>query len=797
MINHLRAACRHFAREKGFTTIMISGLALALAACIFIGLFVVDELGYDRYNTKAGRIFRIASDLHINGGSENEVATPSPMAATLVRDFPAIENAVRIRSYRKDVAVHIGDKIFPQSGAVLADSSLFSIFTLPLLTGDPRTALLSPNAIVLSATAAKRYFNSTDVVGRSLRLDEDTSLYVVTGVIGDMPAQSHFHFSLIRSMHQTRQEWINFYSATYVLTRPGIATADIDRMLEQIVTKYVYPQVYKQLHNTVADLQRKGDYFRYYSIPLTRIHLYSNLGQEFEANGNIRYVLVFTIVAILILLVAIINFVNLTTARSLRRLKTVGVKKILGSGRRRLIGQFVTESLLLSAIAMVIAILLVVILLPEFNQLAGKSFTRGAILSSWAIPALLPATALVGLCAGAWPAWILSRIDPLKILRGQLTAGTRPGGLRTALLVFQFSVAIVLIISTATVESQLSYIRHRDLGYNRRQVMTVKTSSLGDQAWTFANETKTLPGVISATVSGFLPNQKVVLRGFLKRPDASLTSTVLLGDWQVGADYLPTLDMRLVAGRNFSPQLPTDSGCVLINETAASFLGYTQPLKDRLYTLGDSIGFPIIGVVKDFNTGSLHNPIDPVVFRLARDGSAVTFRLSPETMTGTIKLIRKKYTAAANGHPFLYSFLDEDFDRLYVADQRTARLFTVFSLLALIIAGLGMFGLVTSATEQRTRELGIRRVLGARLIHLAGLLLKDYGLALSLAIAIALPAGAWTTHNWLQGFAYRTGLHPWIFIAAPFCALTLAVTIVGIKAFRATSVNLSAALRVE
>ena len=778
--------------------LQIIGLALGLATSIFIGLFVADELGYDRYNTNADRIFRIVADFHVNGNSLNDVVTPPAMAAALVKDFPAIENAVRIRSYKRDITVHVDNQVFSQPGAVRADSSLFAVFTLPMIAGNPRTALAAPNTVVLSAATAKRYFNTTGVIGRTLRIDDDTVPCKITGVIRDMPAQSHFHFQLIRSHYRTRQEWINFFSPTYILVRPGTTTAEIDRMLEQTVRKYVYPQVSKQMHNTVADLQQKGDYFRFYSMPLTRIHLHSNLGQEFEPNGDIRYVVLFTTVGALILIVAIINFVLLSTARNLRRLKAVGIRKILGSGRRRLIVQFLKESTGLAAIAMAIAIGLVVLLLPIFNQFAGKSFARSSLLTPWTIPAVILTTALVGFIAGGAPAWTLSRVDPLMILRNQPAAGIHKGTLRTILLIFQFGVAMVLIIGTGVIHSQLSYVRHRNLGYTREQVMNIKdTRSLGDQVWSFANETRKLPGVINATVSGSRPDKKVVYRGFLKFPDGSLTSTVLLEDWQVDADYLPTLDMRLAAGRNFSPQLPTDSGCILINETAARYLGYAHPLQERLYSFRGSIGYRIIGVVKDFNTGSLHDPIEPVVFRLARDGSAVSYRLSTQNIAGTLQLIRKKYEALANGYPFIFSFLDEDFNRLYAADQRTGSLFTVFSILALVIAGIGMFGLVTSATEQRTRELGIRRVLGARTIHLAGLLLKDYGLAIALAITIALPAGAWTMHNWLQGFAYRTGLHPAIFIAAPLCALTLAITIVAIKAVKATSESLTETLRVE
>ncbi|MDO6435614.1 ABC transporter permease [Flavitalea sp. BT771] len=799
MANHLRTAWRHLKREKGFTAMTVFGLALGLTACIFITLFVVNELAYDRYNANADRIFRIASDLHINGGSINDVATPPAMAAALIRDFPSVANAVRIRAVQKNVAVHVGGKVFSEPGVMLADASLFSVFTLPMMDGDPRTVLSAPNAVVLSATLAKRYFNTTEAVGQTLRFDQDTAVYVVTGVIRDMPAASHIHFQLIRSLQQKKEEWINLFAATYVLVRPGIRAADIDGMLAQTVEKYVDPQIHEQLHNSAADLRRNGDHFRYYCMPLTRIHLYSNLGHEFEPNGSIQYVVLLMVVAVLILVVACINFVNLSIARSLRRLREIGVKKVLGSGRRRLVAQFLVESVCMAGIAMGVAVFLVVILLPFFDQLAGKSFTASILLSPWMVPAFLLATGLVGLVSGAYPALALSRIAPLHILRGHTTLGSRTTILRTVLLVFQFSVAMVLMIGTGVIYSQLSYIRRHDLGYTRQQVVTIKdTRTLGDQVWTFANEAKNLPGVVSATVSGSLPHQKVVYRGFFKDRSASVTSTALLGDWQIDADYLRTLDMKLVIGRNFSPQLPTDSACALINETAARVLGYAWPLGEKIYTGTDSAsGFRIIGVVKDFNTGSLRDPIDPVVFRLGRDGSAVTFRLSHLNMTGTLKAIRSRYEEVANGHPFIYSFLDEDFHRLYEADQRTGSLFTLFSGLAIIIAGLGMFGLVSAATEQRTKELGIRRILGARAADLALLLLKDYVPAIGLAIAIALPVGAWVSHSWLQGFAYRTQLQPWILVAAPLSAVGIAVLIVGMKASRAAWLNVTDALRME
>ncbi|HXB07016.1 MAG TPA: ABC transporter permease [Puia sp.] len=801
--NYWRAAWRRLRLEKGFAAINIFGLALGLATCILITLFVADELGYDRFHTNSSRIFRIASDIHINGGTINSIFTPASMAAALSKDYPAVQAAVRLRAPngvpRVDLLVHISNKTFAESGSVLADSTFFTVFTFPMITGDPHTALASPNSLVLSATAAKRYFNSTDVLGRTLLLDDDTTLYTVSGVIRDMPGQSHFHFQLIRPMRSRRQDWINLYSATYILVRPGITRADIDRMLAQTVDKYVHPQIKAQLHTSAADMARNGDFFRYYSMPLTQIHLYSNLGGEFEPNGNMGNIRLFMVVALLVLLVACVNFTNLSTARSARRSREIGVRKVLGSGRRQLISQFLTESLLMSFIAMVLALLLILLLLPWFNRLTGKELHASFLLSGWTLAILFSGTVAVGLLSGAYPAFYLSGFQPVKVLYGRLAIGFRAGWLRTVLLVFQFSVAMVLIIGTAVIYSQLYFIRHKQLGYTREQVLTVKdTRFLDRQTQTFADEARRLPGVLNATVSGSRPDQKPAFRGFFKDQTATMKSTVLLEDWSIDPDYLPTLKMQVIAGRNFSSRMPTDSGCVLINETAARTLGYANPIGETVYTGPDPLtGYRIIGLVKDFNTGSLSDPIDPIVFRLAPDINAVSFRIAPDNITATLAGIRRVYESMAKGHPFVYSFLDDDFNRLYQADQRTGNLFTTFSILAIFIAGIGMFGLVTAATEQRTKELGIRRVLGARVIHLILLLSKDYGWAILLAVLIAVPAGAWAMHAWLQGFAYRTNLHPWIFIAAPLAAISIAMLIVSIKASQAAWANLTAALRVD
>lgn len=794
----LRDAWRHLRGDSSFIVISISGLALGLTACIFISLFIANELSYDRFNVNADRIYRIASDIHINGGTTNNIVTPSPMAAALGRDFPAVETAVRIRALREGVIVHVGNKEFAEQGAVLADPTIFGVFTLPMVAGNPKSALSSPNSLVVSEEAARQYFHSTDVLGQALRLDNDTAVYVVTGVIRDMPAESHFHFRLIKPMIQRRQDWINLYASTYILVRPGVTTADVDRMLAETVDKYVDPQIQKDLHSSAADLKRNGDYFRYYAMPLTHIHLYSNLGLEFEPNGSIEYVVLFTVVALLIIGMANVNFINLSVARGMRRLREMGVRKVLGSNRRQLVQQFLVESVLVTLIAMGLAIGLVLLLLPVFNQLTGKAFSASLVLSPKVIGSCLLVTLGVAILAGIYPALQLSGVQPLNILRGYTGLGFRKEASRTALLIFEFSVAMILIIGTIVIHSQLSYIRHRDLGYTREQVMTIKgTRSMDGQVWAFVDAVRQLPGVTSVSVSGNLPQQKVVYRGFFKDRTQTETSTVLLGDFHIDDQYLPTLGMKLTMGRNFSSQLPTDSRCVLINETAARALGYVHPMGRQLYTYGDSAGLRIIGVVRDFNTGSLHNPIDPVVFELRRDGGGIIIRLSLGDVRGTLRDIERQFRAIANGFPFDYTFLDDDFNRLYRADQRTGDLFSIFSGLAIVIAAIGMFGLVAAAAEQRTKEMGIRRVLGVGVIDILLLFFKSYAFALCIAVLLALPVGALVMKRWLEGFAYRTSLQAWMFLFAPFCAFVLVLLIVGAKAWRATRVTPARTLRAE
>ncbi len=571
-----------------------------------------------------------------------------------------------------------------------------------------------------------------------------------------------------------------------------------------IVTKFVEPQIQRLENGNLDDMKKHGDYFREYCIPLTRVHLYSNVSREFETNGSIQTVTVFMVIAVFILLIACTNFMNLSTARSADRSKEVGVRKVLGSSRRDLIAGFLMESVLTSVMAMLLAVLIVALLLPYFNQLSGKDFHIDALGKKWVLISFLLGPLAIGLLAGSYPAFYLSAFKPIQVLKGRLAMGFKSGWFRNGLVVFQFVIAIALIIGTLVIDSQLRYIRNRDLGFNRDQVLIVNnTNHLANQANIFREEAEKLPGITGSTMTGSLPSR--VHGGFItyyKDVTAKTDEAFLLQRWFIDAQYIPVLGMKMIGGRNFSPTMQTDSSGVLINETAAHLLGYadTDAVNKPVYRGSNpEDAFHIIGVVKDFNGESLHEQIEPIVFQLAEDRHDISFRIHTGNIPGLIAALKNRYQSLdkSSGEPFDYSFMDDDFNKLYQSDQRTGSLFISFALFAIFIACLGLFGLVTYAAEQRTKEIGIRKVLGATAGHIVGLLSADFLKLVILAAVIACPIAWWGMHKWLQDFAYRTVIGWWIFLLAGSLAVLITVITVSFRAIKAAMANPIDSLRTE
>jgi putative ABC transport system permease protein len=809
--SHLLTAVRNLSRNKGFSIINIVGLGVGLATCLLIFLYVLDELSYDRYNKRAASIYRVDADIRFGGLQFVQASAPDPMGPTLKQLYPQVEQYVRFRRLDGRFLVRRRAENFQENRVQYADSTLFKVFSLPLLQGDPATALVEPHSIVVNETVARRYFNTTDVLGKSL-LVNDTAYYKITGVIRDMPTQSHFVEDIFVSMSTNPESrggaWVMNNFNTYVLLRPGSSPAAFSTRFEDVVDKYVIPQAVQFLGAPKEAFKKDGNHVNYSLTPLTSIHLHSNKVQELGANSDVTYVYIFSAAALLILIIACVNFMNLSTACAARRAKEVGVRKALGSRRGNLIRQFLVESVLVSLIALALALSLVAACLPYFNVLSGKVFTLPMVFRPALLAMLLGLTLLVGLLAGAYPAFYLSAFVPIRVLKGSLATAFKTGWLRSAMVVFQFSISIFLIVGTAVIYDQLQYIRHKDIGYDRDQVLVLQnTDALGARAAAFRAELMRLDGVRDATMTAFLPTNSRQNEAPLFQ-DATLNpkSAISLQIWNVDEHYVPTLGMTMVKGRNFSAQFPTDSLGVVVNEAAAKMLGQTNPVDKKLYipmnfAAGNApsniLAFHVLGVVKDFNFNSLRQQVTPLAFFFGSSPENTAIRVHTTDIPALIKRIKAVWSAMEPSQPFNYSFMDNDFDHLYRAEQRIGSLFVDFAILSIFVACLGLFGLATYAAEQRSKEIGIRKVLGATSSRIAILLSSDFLRLVALSILITFPLAWWAMHRWLEGFAYRVQVGWWIFAASGVLALLIALGAVSIQTIKAAFGNPVRSLRSE
>ncbi len=811
--NYLKVALRNLWKSRGFSAINIIGLATGLGVCLLIVLYVVDERSYDRFNEKADRIYRLDADLFFNNTLFSAAVSPRPMGPAMVKDYPDIETMTRING-GGDIMVKKGNNFIQDHHLIWADSTFFRVFTVSMIQGDPNTALNEPGSIVITESVARRYFDGTNVVGKTIELENKT-LCKVTGVIREMPRQSHFHPNFIRTMRDNQDQngpqadWLSNNYQTYVLVRPGVSEAVLQSHVDQAVATYVGRQLQDMLHVSMKDMEKTGAHFRYHAMPLLDIHLHSNKSAEFEVNGNISYVYVFSFIAILILVIACVNFMNLSTARSANRAKEVGIRKVAGSTRGDLITQFLTESVLLSFFSLVLALGLALLLLPMFNTLSGKDMHAGMLFSGTFLPLLVLLVALVGVLAGSYPAFYLSSFQPIQVLKGKISSGLKGGKLRSILVVTQFCISIGLIIGTIVIYRQLNFIRTREVGFNRDQVLVIHNAyAAGDPVKNYRKDLLTLSGVADATLSGDIPTSgsSFSQNGWSRMPSFDSKDLVVLTNLFVDDHYIPTLGMKMAAGRSFDPQsFPTDSLGIIINESAVQLMGFKHPLDEKLYRPNgvDSSGkftvaaYHIIGVVKDFNYSTVHNKILPLIMQLSDNRGSLAVRVKGGHIPDVVKQIEAKWQHMAEGVPFSYTFMDADFNKLYQAEQQTGQVFITFAVFAILIASLGLFGLVTYAAEQRTKEIGIRKVLGANVGGIVALLSKDFVKLVLIASLIAFPISWWAMNQWLQSFAYRVGISWWIFAVAGLAAVLIALVTVSLQTIRAALANPIRSLRSE
>jgi putative ABC transport system permease protein len=805
--SYFKIAFRSLWKNKGYSAINIFGLATGLATCLLIMLYVMDELSYDKYNEKADRIYRVDGDIQFGGNHFVLAVAQDPMGPTLKKDYPAVEQYTRFRGYG-GFLVKKGNENLREDRVIYADSTLFDVFTLPVISGDIKTALVDPKSIVITEKIARKYFNTTDVVGQRLIMD-DTSNYKITAVIKNLPAQSHFDFDFFVSMssiEESRQNnWISSNFNTYIVLKKGSDPKTLEAQFPAMLEKYVGPQVKQMMNITMEDFKKSGNWDRYSLTPLLKIHLHSNKTAELGANGSMLYMYIFSSIAILILLIACINFMNLSTARSAGRAKEVGVRKVLGSMRSNLIKQFLTESILISFIALLLALLFAILLLPYFNELAGKEMSIGLFTRPWLLPALLVLVMIVGFLAGSYPAFFLSAFQPIEVLKGKLSGGFKNSWLRSGLVIFQFWISIILLISTGIIYRQLNYIRNKDLGFKREQVLVMQnTNALGSQARAFKTELLKIPGIRNVTMTGYLPTSTWRSDNPLF-PDAVPDQKKALSAqvWNIDENYIPTLGMQMIKGRNFSEQFPTDSSGIILNEAAVNLLGFKEPINKPLYFMDgftDSknlVKLHIIGIVKNFNFNSLREQVTPLALLYKNQPGGIAIRMDTKNNNELVQEIENKWKAMAPGQPFSFSFMDDDFNHLYYSEQRTGKLFISFAVLAIFIACLGLYGLVTYAAEQRTKEIGIRKVLGASVGNIVGMLSRDFLKLIAISAVVAFPLAGWMMSKWLQDFAYRINMGWMIFVVAGLVALVIAFATICFQAIKAALANPVKSLRTE
>jgi putative ABC transport system permease protein len=796
--SYLRVAWRNLQKNKVYSGINIVGLAIGLSIFWLMALYIADELSYDRASVNADRIYRVTHSGTTSGGSFKLAITPALFGPALQKDYPEIEAAARIVADGKETLIY-GDQKIDIPDMLLADSSVLTVFQFPFLYGDPVNALSMPNSIVLTRTLATKLFgHAEDALNKSVTIEHGGPA-LVTGITEDQPDNSHLHFSALLSLPPPPTDNIqNSYLYTYILLRKNADAHRLEARLPQFVNRY--------LKTTLG----KGTEYRMDLQPVTSIHLHSNLDYEISRNGDIHYIWLFAAVALLVLGIALINYINLATARSSIRMKEIGVRKVIGSGRLQLMVMFLTESVLLALLAATIAAFLVYALLPAFNQLSGKSLRIDAYGMTPTLSLLVGLAILIGLAGGLYPALFLSGFRTIPSLKGQQGNQANTVLFRKSLVTFQFVVTIFMIAGSSIIYLQLHYMQNKNLGFNKDQVLTFHLPNPAVRQHIEDLKTQLLqdPSVVAAAAAGNpIGNNDIgnYMPVHFEHDGAINTEGKQIQSLYVDADFLSTMQLSLAAGRNFSPDQPTDQyGSVLINETMVKELGWSDAIGKRLQLpIGPDgkIGMAtVIGVTKDFNFYSLQHKIQPLVLEMPpvlKEEDNVYVRVNPAHVQQALQHIAAVYHRFDPAAPLKYDFLDENFSRQYAAERKQGTLLLIFTTLAIIIACLGLFGLVTFSIGQRTREIGIRKVLGASVSGIVLLVSKDLIKPVVLSILISTPLAWYAMHQWLQSFAYRVGISIWIFLAAGGVAVLIAILTVGGRASVAARANPIKSLRTE
>ncbi len=802
--SYLKTGIRNLLKYKFYSFINIFGLSIGIAGSLLIILYVSNELSYDKFNKDYERIYRVGVEGKLRGEPINMAVSCAPMAKALLNDFPEVEQTTRI-TRMGDWLVGSGDRKFNEENFLFADSTFFDIFSFNLIQGDPKKALSRPKTMVLTQTAAKKYFGNEDPMGKTLRVENDSTFFEVTGIMEDVPVNSHFHFIMLGSTisypnQSNNPVWVsnNFYN--YVKLKEGTNAKDFEGKLKTLITKYIGPQIKQFLNISMEDFEKGGNSYGFFIQPLADIHLKSKLQYELEPNGNRLYVYIFSIVAILILLIACINFMNLATARSATRAKEVGLRKVVGSDKRRLIAQFLTESILVSFIALLLSLLIVEVTLPSFNNLLDIKLSMGYFSNWFIVPALIGFVLFVGLISGSYPSFFLASFNPISVLKGKIKAGAKSSGLRSALVVSQFTVSMIILLATTVVYLQLRYMQNYNLGFVKDNKIVIKRSDgLKKNMDIFKQEAAKIPGVISIANANAIPGRNFSLNAFLLEGDANIGTSYTIQQGFVSPGFEKTLGLELVEGRFLDSTIPTDSNAVVVSQSAAKALELEKPLQHRLMNPGQPPQYwQIVGVVKDFHIESLRSNIAPVALTFMKGNfeGIVIARIEPGNEQAAINGMREIWSRFSE-FPFEYYFLDDSLNRLYKSETRTGIILISFSILAIIISCLGLLGMVSFTTSLRTKEIAIRKTLGAEEKSIIAILSSETIKLIIISTVVAWAISWFALNKWLQSFAYHAKINPILFFVVPLIITVIALVTISIEVYKATKRNPADVLKYE
>lgn len=807
--NYLKTAFRNLWRKKGYTLINILGLSIGIACCLLILMHIRDELSYDDYHEKADQVYRMALERIYPDHITNYAIIPAGFADVVKQDIPEVEDVVRLRTAFGAVIVEYEDNLYEEYRVMFADSGFFKMFSIPLLEGDPEKALAEPNKAVLTQASAKKYFGTEDPIGKVL-----TSQFgdlVVSGVCEDVPENTHFEFDLLISFVTqgfliNQPEYMSFSSNTYLLLNEQAQPDQVEAKFPEIVEKYASGQIQRRLSMSYKQYVEAGNGYHYFLQPLPDIFLHSKLENELKPTGDMSSVYLFTAIAIFILLIACINFMNLSTARSADRAKEVGVRKVMGAFRGLLMGQFLVEAMVISFISLGIGLVLIQAVLPFFNDFAGKNLALNLGENFWWIPLMILFALIVGFLAGSYPAFVLSGFKPVAVLKGKFQHTKAGNLLRNGLVVFQFAISIILIAATMTVYQQMQFMQNKDLGFDEEQVMVIERigslqSQEADKRETFRKQIAQLPEVISAGQANTMPGNYFF--GFQLQPPGGSNEVFTCRGMNVDDHYFESMRMEIVSGRAFSEDF-NDTLSIIFNEHAIRELGIENPIGKQVTNPannGEGVTYTIIGVVKDFHYQSMHENIGSLAI-LSTEGpnsfsAFMPVRFQTSDMNSFIAKAENTWKNMNADVPFAYHFLDEELNRLYENESRTGKMFGAFAILAILVACIGLLGLTAFIAQQKSKEIGIRKVLGASVGQIVVLLTREFSLLVLIALLIAVPAIWFGMNWWLDSFAYHIQLGISVFVTAGFIALFVAWLTVSYQSIKAAVVNPIESLRDE